>query len=611
MMRKSNGAHAGHAAHAAEPLAKSRRGAGTHAAHARTLSAKAVAIVATLVLACSGAGVCFAADAVGGASAGTETIDAPATNDTPKREVVYGTLSQTGAVEGVYVVNVLEPDAPGTVVDFGTYTQVANMTDGSALAQDGDAVQVDVAGAELTYQGDLGQAALPWQISVRYTIDGVEVTPEEAAGATGEFGLEITTTKNPAVNSTYYDNYLVQISVTLSPDVASNVACTGGQIAMAGSDTQVTFMAMPGQDGSFTLTAQVTDFSMAGITFAAVPLSFAIDVGDTSELTSGFDQLASGVSQLTTSAEQLATGAGELSSGAAATASGAQTLADGSAQIAQGLATYQSELQSQAAALSEQAAALGLDDDMAAGLQQALAAYTTAYTTAYTSSFTASYTAAYSQAILTRYAEAEAAGATGQTALQQALMTAGMQDAPAAAANAAAAAGQAAAQDATVLAAAQTLGSYLQKAGLVGGANALSGAAQGLSAVDPATGQSLLGSLDAFSQGMISFSSGAGQLASGIDTYAQGVGTYASGMGQLSSQVQGIPAELEQAIDDMIAQYDGSDYVPVSFTSSKNTNVELVQFVITTAAIEPVEEEVVVEEEPEPSLIDKFLDLFR
>ena len=110
---------------------------------------------------------------------------------------------------------------------------------------------------------------------------------------------------------------------------------------------------------------------------------------------------------------------------------------------------------------------------------------------------------------------------------------------------------------------------------------------------------------------MISFSSGAGQLASGIDTYAQGVGTYASGMGQLSSQVQGIPAELEQAIDDMIAQYDGSDYVPVSFTSSKNTNVELVQFVITTAAIEPVEEEVVVEEEPEPSLIDKFLDLFR
>ena len=52
-----------------------------------------------------------------------------AVNDTPKEEVVYARLSAAGAVDNVYVVNVLKPNAPGTVVDYGPYTAVQNLTD--------------------------------------------------------------------------------------------------------------------------------------------------------------------------------------------------------------------------------------------------------------------------------------------------------------------------------------------------------------------------------------------------------------------------------------------------------------------------------------------------
>ena len=49
----------------------------------------------------------------------------------------------------------------------------------------------------------------------------------------------------------------------------------------------------------------------------------------------------------------------------------------------------------------------------------------------------------------------------------------------------------------------------------------------------------------------------------------------------------------------------------MKWQSLKNTNVKLVRFVISTAPIEAPEEEQAAEEEPEPSIIDRFLDLFR
>lgn len=79
---------------------------------------------------------------------------------------------------------------------------------------------------------------------------------------------------------------------------------------------------------------------------------------------------------------------------------------------------------------------------------------------------------------------------------------------------------------------------------------------------------------------------------------------------RLRQESQGIPDAVQAEIDELMATYDKSDFEPASFTSSKNTNVTLVQFVMTTDPIkveEPAAEEEPVEEE---TLIDRFLALF-
>ena len=69
--------------------------------------------------------------------------------------------------------------------------------------------------------------------------------------------------------------------------------------------------------------------------------------------------------------------------------------------------------------------------------------------------------------------------------------------------------------------------------------------------------------------------------------------------------------QVRDQIDDMLAEISGSDAPVVSFVSDKNENVNSVQFVIKTAAIEKEEvEEVVAEEEAPAGFFRKLLALF-
>ncbi len=70
--------------------------------------------------------------------------------------------------------------------------------------------------------------------------------------------------------------------------------------------------------------------------------------------------------------------------------------------------------------------------------------------------------------------------------------------------------------------------------------------------------------------------------------------------------------QVREQIDDMLAEISGSDAPVVSFVSDKNENVNSVQFVIKTAAIEKEEvAEVVAEEETPTGFFQKLLALFR
>ena len=82
-----------------------------------------------------------------------------------KEEVVYAMLDASGDVNGIYVVNQF---SGGTIVDYGNYTSVRNLTTEDAITQEGDEVTFHTDADKVYYQGDLDTKASPWNISVRY-----------------------------------------------------------------------------------------------------------------------------------------------------------------------------------------------------------------------------------------------------------------------------------------------------------------------------------------------------------------------------------------------------------------------------------------------------------
>ena len=72
------------------------------------------------------------------------------------------------------------------------------------------------------YQGELESGELPWNISLKYYLNGRLITSEELAGKSGELEIKLDITQNKNINSIFYDNYALQIALTLNGDKCKN-----------------------------------------------------------------------------------------------------------------------------------------------------------------------------------------------------------------------------------------------------------------------------------------------------------------------------------------------------------------------------------------------------
>lgn len=494
-----------------------------------------------------------------------------------KQEVVYATLATNGSPQNVYVVNVLDGQAGQRVEDFGEYSSIVNLTDTSQIAQTSDSVIFTMPEGSFTYQGNVPEATIPWNISIDYKLDGASIDPEDLAGKSGSFELDISTSENTAVDPSYYENYLMQITCTLPLDVAQNVATDQGSIALSGSDTTVSFMVMPGSDGSVSLTADVQNFEMDGMSFAAIPFSMTFDLPDTDSIVSQFDALVDGANELNSGTQQFADGVIGVNSATKQVASGAAEISSGITQTVQGLQQYQQGLLQSA---SESSAAA---DASTEAIDQATTNYENAF-----SAYVGAIAAAYHQ-IASSYPSADPS-----TVLQKAIQQVSEQ-APEIANNY---------QDALsgLTEAAGT------KAGYQASAEALKQAANNLGSADNA--QSILGGMVALQGGVASLTDGTSQLAGGTQELATGAQELREGTNTFARETQGIPDAVKAEIDNLMSDYDKSDFVPTSFTSSKNSNVKLVQFVLSTEPIKANEPEQTEEPEQEQTLLDRFFALF-
>ena len=104
---------------------------------------------------------------------------------------------------------------------------------------------------------------------------------------------------------------------------------------------------------------------------------------------------------------------------------------------------------------------------------------------------------------------------------------------------------------------------------------------------------------------------GTAELYDGVAALCDGARQMADGTGEFRAETADMDGKIDEEINTLLESIGGNMENPVSFVSPKNTNVDSVQFVIQTEAIEteePEEMEEVTEEKP--SLWQKFLNLF-
>ena len=328
--------------------------------------------------------LCFALSLIAVPAA---AADAPAA--TGAEEVIYAKLDAAGEPLSAYAVVALNGDAGESVTHYGAYTAVENLTDTSALTYEDGAVTATIPeGGRLYYQGTLESFELPWDIAIGYELDGKSISPAELGGQSGALEMTLSVKPNGNAPGAFADEMMLQITVTLDASLCKDISAGGATVANAGGDKTLAFTVLPGAEAEYTVTADVEDFTMAGLTIAGVNYDIASAMGDTAEITDGVGQMTDAISQLSDGASQLASGAGSLRSGAGSFGSGLSTLSAGSAelvagseQIAGALAQISASLPGAGAdteAAAAAAAAAGMDPEAAAaaGAQSAGAGMT-------------------------------------------------------------------------------------------------------------------------------------------------------------------------------------------------------------------------------------------
>lgn len=255
-------------------------------------------------------------------------------------EVLYGVLDSDGTTDSIYSVVIVDSAKEGRAEYYGPFADVKNLTDTRGIELGKGCVSFDAPEGRFYFQSTLDDDSLPWDISIKYTLDGKSVKAEELGGRSGELGINITVKDGGMDDSSFYDSYLMQVSVTLDSRLCTNIKADGATLANSGANKLINFSVMPGTDTELSLTADVVSFSMPGITLSGVPFSMGDSLGDVNELTDGLTTLTDAISQLSSGANQLSGGAGQLLYGAYQFGEGLYQLSDNSPQLVSASAAF-------------------------------------------------------------------------------------------------------------------------------------------------------------------------------------------------------------------------------------------------------------------------------
>lgn len=215
-------------------------------------------------------------------ASGTVALDVRA--EAPKVKVdesVYVNLDYYGKVQEVNVVKGCMLNGNTTVVDYGNYNEVINMSNSAQPVVEDGKVTWDLTGQEgerFYFEGktDALTQELPWNIDVTYRLNGKECTGEELAGASGMVTMLVDVEPNEKAPEYYRNNMILSVMTMVDMDKDTySLEAPGSQLQTIGTKKAVVFMAMPGEDGTFRIDIGTNSFESIGLIFMMVPATLS------------------------------------------------------------------------------------------------------------------------------------------------------------------------------------------------------------------------------------------------------------------------------------------------------------------------------------------------
>ncbi len=245
-------------------------------------------------------------------------------------EAYYATLDYYGNLTEGSVVKSYALNGRTSITDYGAYDEVINLTDGAAPSAGKEAATFQFDGevpSHFYFEGKTRAPfdALPWTVSLHYTLNGVPARAEELAGKQGVVEILLDVMPNDSASDYARYNYTLAAAAMFNQDDILSLEAPGAQVQLVGNLRTVLFMVLPGEEQHFSIRVGSDDFSFGGMTMLMVPATLA-QLEEISKLSQRKDDLEEDYRALSGSLDNLLDALSDIQGGLYASANGLDQL---------------------------------------------------------------------------------------------------------------------------------------------------------------------------------------------------------------------------------------------------------------------------------------------
>lgn len=189
-------------------------------------------------------------------------------------EAMYVNLDYYGAPVDVSIVKGVNPNGCTTLQDYGSYSEVINMSNyiQPSLTSDSVTWELPENSGRFYYECiPKEDPVLPWDFDVSYSLDGVPAAAEDLAGADGLVEITIDCIPNENANDYYRSNLILQAAALFDMQNISSLEAPGAQVQSVGTYKVAVFAAVPGEHATFHIRIGSHSFETMGIFLMMIP----------------------------------------------------------------------------------------------------------------------------------------------------------------------------------------------------------------------------------------------------------------------------------------------------------------------------------------------------